>query len=65
MWFVSVVDVLELNLIGLLTGLLGVTGTLFCDMPVTSYVAGCFIEGSFEKKKFPGSDKIISFYPIF
>jgi hypothetical protein len=45
MALIGVVDLLAMNLIGLLTGWLGLTGTVFCQQPDLVYVAGCFLEG--------------------
>jgi hypothetical protein len=47
MFLESVVDVLALNLLGLLSGLLGLLGVVFCQQPTLIYVSGCVLEGFF------------------
>jgi uncharacterized membrane protein len=46
MFFLEAVDAMELNLVGGLTGLLGLQGTQFCEQPTLIYISGCFIVGS-------------------
>lgn len=46
MWVVSLSSVLMLNFLGLFTGLLGWTGTVFCQRPTLIYLSGSTILGS-------------------
>jgi hypothetical protein len=47
MWLISVVDALALHLLGGLSAVLGITGTVFCQAPVLNYVAGSVLQGLF------------------
>jgi hypothetical protein len=42
---ISVIDLFAIQLIGLFTGLLAVTGTIFCQQPTLVYVLGAILEG--------------------
>jgi hypothetical protein len=44
MLVIGVTDAIELNLLGLLTAVLGLTGTMFCEQPTLVYVGGVFTE---------------------
>jgi hypothetical protein len=44
LFLVSVVDVLTLNLLGLLTGVLAIHGVVFCQQPTLIYVSGCVLQ---------------------
>jgi hypothetical protein len=45
LFLVSVVDVIALNLLGLLTGVLGLLGVVYCQQPTLIYVSGCVLQG--------------------